>query len=138
MQDYSLLLLLQLTLTQNYILQSFHFLQLKNLGHGPFTWSYFSLTNNRIGWGFGTQILTEELQKENDTSRSSDWGPESTQALCGQIQDYQVPIGGTMGDLIHETPRDSISRLMLEEKLFETWYHQRTVLIGDGSCKLEP
>ncbi|KAG9072966.1 hypothetical protein KI688_000747 [Linnemannia hyalina] len=102
------------------------------IGHGPFTWSYFSLTNNRIGWGFGTQILTEELQLENDSSRSSDWGPESTQALCGQIQDYKVPIGGTMGDLIHETPRDSISRMLLEEKLFETWYHQRTVLIGDG------
>ncbi|OAQ34366.1 FAD/NAD(P)-binding domain-containing protein [Linnemannia elongata AG-77] len=108
------------------------------IGHGPFTWSYFSLTNNRIGWGFGTQILTEELQRENDTTRSSDWGPESTQALCGQIQDYEIPIGGTMGDLIHETPRDSISRMMLEEKLFETWYHQRTVLIGDACHRISP
>ncbi|KAF9931911.1 hypothetical protein FBU30_009332 [Linnemannia zychae] len=108
------------------------------IGHGPFTWSYFSLPNNRIGWGFGTQILTEELQKENDTTRSSEWGPESTQGLCAQIQDYEVPIGGTMGDLIHQTPRDSISRMMLEEKLFETWYHQRTVLIGDACHRISP
>ncbi|KAG0380963.1 hypothetical protein BGX24_002183 [Mortierella sp. AD032] len=108
------------------------------IGHGPFTWSYFSLTNNRIGWGFGTQILTDELQMENDTSKLSEWGPESTQALCAQIQDYEVPIGGTMGDLIHATPRDSISRMMLEEKLFETWHHQRTVLIGDACHRISP
>ncbi|KAF9293295.1 hypothetical protein BGZ88_005548 [Linnemannia elongata] len=99
---------------------------------------YSAVRQAMIGWGFGTQILTEELQRENDTTRSSDWGPESTQALCGQIQDYEIPIGGTMGDLIHETPRDSISRMMLEEKLFETWYHQRTVLIGDACHRISP
>ncbi|KAG0210025.1 hypothetical protein BGX33_005167 [Mortierella sp. NVP41] len=108
------------------------------IGHGPFTWSYFSLSNNRIGWGFGAQLLTEELSKENDTFRSTDWGPESTQGLCKQIQDYEIPIGGTMGDLIHATPRESISRMMLEEKLFETWYHQRTVLIGDACHRISP
>ena len=41
----------------------------------------------------------------------------------------------TVGDLIDRTAPQLISKVMLEEKLFKTWYHGRTVLIGDG--KLE-
>ncbi|KAI1293403.1 hypothetical protein EDD11_008426 [Mortierella claussenii] len=31
------------------------------------------------------------------------------------------------------TPKDLISKVYVEEKMFETWYHGRTVLIGDGA-----
>lgn len=43
-----------------------------------------------------------------------------------------------MGDLIDATPKECISKVMLEEKLFETWYHNRTVLIGDSCHKMLP
>lgn len=41
-----------------------------------------------------------------------------------------------MGDLFEATPDDLISRVYLEEKLFETWQHGRTALIGDGEWDL--
>ncbi|KAG0072718.1 hypothetical protein BGZ90_011831 [Linnemannia elongata] len=108
------------------------------IGHGPYTWRYYSLPDNCIGWGFGTQILNEDLSKENDTFRATEWGPESAHVLCKEIRDYKIPIGGTIGDLIDNTPKDYISKVMLEEKLFETWYHGRTVLIGDACHKIMP
>jgi hypothetical protein len=38
-----------------------------------------------------------------------------------------------MGDVLSDTPKDLISKVFLEEKLFKTWYRGRTVLIGDGN-----
>ncbi|KAF9082625.1 hypothetical protein BGX27_004443, partial [Mortierella sp. AM989] len=40
-----------------------------------------------------------------------------------------------MGDLIADTPKDCISKAFLEEKVFQTWYHGRTVLVGDAVHK---
>lgn len=37
-----------------------------------------------------------------------------------------------MGDAIRSTPKDRISKVVLEEKVFKTWYGGQTVLIGDG------
>ncbi|KAG0277992.1 hypothetical protein BGZ95_004930 [Linnemannia exigua] len=108
------------------------------IGHGPYSWRYFSLPDHCIGWGFGTQITNEDFSKENDTFRASDWGPESAHMLCNEIRDYKIPIGGTLGDLIDNTPKENIAKVLLEEKLFETWYHGRTVLIGDACHKIMP
>jgi hypothetical protein len=52
--------------------------------------------------------------------------------MCDKIRHIKAPFGRTMGDLIDVTPKDSLSKVMLEEKLFQTWHHGRTVLIGDG------
>lgn len=43
----------------------------------------------------------------------------------------------TMGDLIDRTPKELISKVMLEEKLFETWFGGRVVLLGDGMSLLQ-
>lgn len=56
--------------------------------------------------------------------------------MCELSRDFPVISGGdklvTMGDLIDWTPKDLITKVMLEEKVFETWYDGRVVLLGDG------
>jgi hypothetical protein len=37
-----------------------------------------------------------------------------------------------MGEMMKDTPKDCISKVFLEEKLFKTWYGGRAVLLGDG------
>lgn len=37
-----------------------------------------------------------------------------------------------MGDLFDATPTERVSKVYFEDKLFETWNHGRTVVIGDG------
>jgi len=93
---------------------------------------------NRYCWVV-TQYLEEELGTEsNDTYRSSEWGAESAESMCKEVRDFQIPGGvgpealRTVGALIDNTPKELISKIKLEQKVFETWYHKRTVLLGDG------
>lgn len=52
--------------------------------------------------------------------------------MIAEVKDFLIPLGGTLGDLINATPSDIISRVYLEDKMFETWNHGRVALIGDG------
>lgn len=60
--------------------------------------------------------------------------------MCDETRDLRTPIKSEdgaylkLGDLYDRTPQDRVSKVMLEEKVFETWYHGRTVLLGDGMC----
>ena len=43
-----------------------------------------------------------------------------------------------MGDLVDMTPPEIISKVVLEEKLYKTWFHERVVLMGDACHKMLP
>ncbi|KAG0203750.1 hypothetical protein BGX33_008920 [Mortierella sp. NVP41] len=87
-------------------------------------------------------FLDEESSKENDSFRNSEWGPEAAAAMCEQVSQFPIVSGGeknlTLGDLINWTPTELISKVMLEEKIFKTWSHCRTVLMGDACHKFNP
>ena len=82
-----------------------------------------------------SQLATLE-ESENMKFRNSEWGPESNQEFLDQVRGFPVPGCGTLGNLINATPSENISRVFLEDKLFETWHHGRTVLLGDGKHSL--
>jgi hypothetical protein len=68
-------------------------------------------------------------------SENSEWGPHAAQSMCDETRDFSIPIGigkKTLGDLYDRTPKDLFSKVMLEEKVFTTWFSGRTVLLGDG------
>ncbi|KAG0099275.1 hypothetical protein BGZ93_008314 [Podila epicladia] len=97
--------------------------------------------NNSMCWGL-MHHLDAESSKMNDSFRNSEWGPEAAEQMCKDVRDFPIP-GGitnnlTLGDLIDKTPQDLISKVMLEEKVFDTWYHGRTVLLGDACHKFNP
>ncbi|KAG0207755.1 hypothetical protein BGX33_006649 [Mortierella sp. NVP41] len=88
------------------------------------------------------QFLNEESSKENDSFRNSEWGQGPAKTMCDEVRDFPIISGGdkplTLGDLFDWTPQECISKVMLEEKVFETWYDCRTVLLGDACHKLNP
>lgn len=80
------------------------------------------------------QNLDAVSSKANDFFRNSEWGPEAAEAMCKEVCDFPVARNNmTLGDLFDRTPKDLISKVMLEEKLFDTWFSDRVVLLGDGS-----
>jgi len=82
-----------------------------------------------------TQYLDQTVSKDEDRFRASDWGPEAAEAMCEEVRHFPIPNGGkpaTLGTLIDLTPKDLISKVVLEEKVFTTWHSGRTVLMGDG------
>ncbi|KAF9539776.1 hypothetical protein EC957_005070 [Mortierella hygrophila] len=107
----------------------------------PYAWKTFTTAQRTVCF-IVTQFLDTESSKDNDAFRNSEWGPEAAQAMCEQVRDFPVISGSaqgvTMGDIIDWTPKDSISKVMLEEKVFDTWFDCRTVLIGDACHKFNP
>ncbi|KAF9563530.1 hypothetical protein EC968_004830 [Mortierella alpina] len=107
------------------------------IGKGSqYTWSAFSVPENKICWNVVVQLTS--VQHEDEKFRNSEWGPESNDALIKEVENFKTPYNCTMGDLIAQTPRERISKVFLEDKLFETWHAGRTVLIGDAAHKLLP
>ncbi|KAG0332849.1 hypothetical protein BG004_001072 [Podila humilis] len=128
---------------QTEVLDSEEFPELK-LPHSQFRGMVCE--DNYVAAGFTTkadticwmvvQHLDKNSAKTNDAFRNSEWGPEAADAMCKQVRHLHVPYGKdenlTVGDLIDRTPKHLISKVMLEEKVFDTWYGGRTVLLGDG------
>ncbi|KAG0314831.1 hypothetical protein BGZ97_008899 [Linnemannia gamsii] len=59
---------------------------------------------------------------------NSEWGPIAAQSMCDDTRGFPIPGGNgtlTMGDLYDRTPKNLISKVMLEEKVFETWHYGR-------------
>jgi len=100
----------------------------------------FTVPDNKICFIYTVQLDTNpratgphaSKDPSNERFRNSEWGPEAASALSEQIRHVRAPFGLTMGELLDVTPKGTVSKVMLEEKLFETWHHGRTVLIGDG------
>lgn len=68
--------------------------------------------------------------------RNSEWGPEANREMIDDVSNFPIKLGGVLGDLIKATDKDTISRVYIEEKMFQTWNYGRTALIGDGKCAL--
>lgn len=85
---------------------------------------------NRIVWSLTGELLSPGDSEEN--FRQSEFGPEAIDAVCGLIQDLKTPYGGILGDLIGQSQRDNITKVMIEEKHYKTWFYGRTALIGEG------
>ncbi|KAF9373854.1 hypothetical protein CPB97_000273 [Podila verticillata] len=113
---------------------TYYALILANKG-SPLSWSTFTVPGNRICWS--AQVQLDRDTSQNESFRNSEWGPETNEAFIKEVYHGATPYGH-LGDLIDQTPKDKISRVFLEDKLFETWNSGRVVLIGDAAHKLLP
>ncbi|KAF9095780.1 hypothetical protein BGX29_008877 [Mortierella sp. GBA35] len=111
----------------------------------PYTWIIFTTAQNTLCW-----MVLHHLDKKASKaaqeqrfrqSENSEWGSCAAQSMCEEVRGFRIPIGGkesTLGDLFDQTPKELISKVMLEEKMFKTWYSGRIVLMGDACHKLHP
>ncbi|KAG0221782.1 hypothetical protein BGX31_009565 [Mortierella sp. GBA43] len=101
-------------------------------GNGERVASVISAPGNQICWAVAQYTTDADLAKTRQF-RNSHWEPLSNEDMYKAFEDMSCPWGGTMGDIMKHTPKDRISKLYPEAKLFKTWYHGRTVLMGDGA-----
>ncbi|CAO3567501.1 unnamed protein product [Mortierella alpina] len=102
----------------------------------PFTVWHMPLTDRRCGW-----MVVQDLRNQSsaDTREArSEWGPDAAIDMCSRVRHFPCPLGGTFGDILDSTPKDVISKVVLENKFFNTWHHGRTVLLGDACSKMVP
>ncbi|KAF9168151.1 hypothetical protein DFQ26_001044 [Actinomortierella ambigua] len=97
----------------------------------------FTVPGNRFCWNVSEHIKTE-FGPNTSVFRGTEWGSEKAEQMCNEVRDFKAPFGGVLGDYIDATPKEAISKVMLEEKLFKTWHSSRTILIGDSCHKMLP
>ncbi|KAK3816922.1 MAG: hypothetical protein JOS17DRAFT_758561 [Linnemannia elongata] len=112
----------------------------------PFTWSFFTTANKTLLFSVIHQLdkTTSKAaldQRFRNSENSGEWGAIPALTMCEETRAFPIPLNGemkTMGDIYDLTPQDMISKVMLEEKVFKTWYYGRIVLLGDACHKLNP
>ncbi|KAG0338590.1 hypothetical protein BG000_003740 [Podila horticola] len=100
----------------------------------PYTWWYIPLESNKIGWMVTQDIRSKDDGEEHNT-KSSEWGPDAAIDMCNRVRHLPCVYGGTLGDVIDSTPKDLISKVMLEDKYFSSWYSGANMAI-DGAVEL--
>ncbi|KAF8949045.1 hypothetical protein BGZ46_005224, partial [Entomortierella lignicola] len=79
----------------------------------------------------GVSVQVPQNTSKDQHFKNSEWGPEAIDAMISEFQDLPCAFGGIMKDMFDTTPKNLISKVFLEEKVFQTWYSGRSVLIGD-------
>ncbi|KAF9089229.1 hypothetical protein BGX29_012156, partial [Mortierella sp. GBA35] len=92
----------------------------------PFSWGVVTSAQNTLCW-----LIIHHLDKKTSkaalderfrTSENSEWGPHAAQKMCDETRSFPAPIKDskgtmlTLGDLYDRTPKELISKVMLEEK----------------------
>ncbi|KAF9976501.1 hypothetical protein BGZ73_008441 [Actinomortierella ambigua] len=101
----------------------------------PYNLAYAPTKGGRLCWRIAGKLIENQIVDEA-SFRFSDWQSESIQDIVSEIEKVPIAIGGTVGNLLENT--SSVSRVMLEDKWFHTWYEGRTVLVGDACHKTLP
>ncbi|KAF9541973.1 hypothetical protein EC957_002533 [Mortierella hygrophila] len=81
----------------------------------PYSWWLIPLKKNRLAWRVTYNLPTTQIRQEHHI-RSSDWGPLQVEEMANACRDFVCPYGGTLAEIIDKTPKDRISKVLLEEK----------------------
>ncbi|KAG0380877.1 hypothetical protein BGX24_003738 [Mortierella sp. AD032] len=98
----------------------------------PYSWNVYAVNDDKMCWR-ATMYLDEESSKLHTSFRTTGWGEGGADSMCKEVRDFPIPGGEgtlTLDDLIDKTPKYQMAKVMLEEKVFDTWYC-RTVLLRD-------
>ncbi|KAF9907151.1 hypothetical protein EC991_011291 [Linnemannia zychae] len=112
----------------------------------PFTWMTLTTAQQTLCWmvihHLDRKASKAAIEHRFRTSENSEWGTYPAQAMCNETRDFPVQLHDgmqrTLGDLYDRTPVELVSKMMMEEKVFDTWYSGRIVLLGDACHKIHP
>ncbi|KAF9327946.1 hypothetical protein BG006_008826 [Podila minutissima] len=107
------------------------------LGNGkPHSWTTSTVYGNKISWSCLLQLDADP--RKDGLLTNPEWGPNTNQAMIDEIYNFPIKNGGVLGYLIDSTDPELISKVYIEEKIFETWNHGAVALIGDACHKMQP
>ncbi|KAF9158791.1 hypothetical protein DFQ26_007255 [Actinomortierella ambigua] len=101
----------------------------------PYIVTLLPIGKGRLAWFIRGKLLEAEFH-DQESFRFTEWDNDTIHDIVKDLEHLPLVLGGTVGNLIKNT--DKISRVMLEDKWFTTWYEGRTVLVGDACHKTLP
>ncbi|KAG0368291.1 hypothetical protein BGX24_002880 [Mortierella sp. AD032] len=112
----------------------------------PYSWATLTTSQNTLCYMLMNHLpktsTKAEVDKKNQDSENSGWGPEAAQTMIDETRHFPIEFSDgkkhTLGELYDLTPKELISKVSIEEKVFTTWHSGRVVLMGDACHKLNP
>ncbi|KAF9287646.1 hypothetical protein BGZ68_001505 [Mortierella alpina] len=101
------------------------------VGGNGLGWNVINIPDDEICWIFWKQLDISKVSEER-YFQNAEWASSNDDGIMQWFQEAPCPYGGAMGDLIKATPPGLISKVYLQEQIFDTWHHGRCVLIGDA------
>ncbi|KAK3847511.1 MAG: hypothetical protein J3R72DRAFT_431561 [Linnemannia gamsii] len=96
------------------------------------------LTENRYSWMVVKFHNKGKKYSEDQIFKHSGWGAEAAEVMSYEYREFITAYGCELGELMDNTPKGSMAKVMLEEKFYKTWYKGRVVLTGDAVHKVLP
>ncbi|KAF9970346.1 hypothetical protein BGZ73_006947, partial [Actinomortierella ambigua] len=106
-------------------------------GEVPYMVICFSGQDRSIKWMVIEDAGSVKTRQDEDF-KSNEWGSEGAMAMADKVRSLATPFGPTMSEVIDNTPKELISKVRLEEKLYTTWNYKRCALMGDACHKFFP
>ncbi|KAF9088815.1 hypothetical protein BGX23_007110 [Mortierella sp. AD031] len=101
------------------------------------TYRTFIIPNNRVSWRVDFQSSTMDPEWV-EGYKNADYKAFDLKKLPERWRGRELAMMGSLGILFDNTPQDKICKVVLEENIYESWKHGRTVLIGDAAHRLLP
>ncbi|KAF9896025.1 hypothetical protein BX616_008294, partial [Lobosporangium transversale] len=93
-------------------------------------WHAVNIPDDQICWALWIE-LDPATAANAKVTEASEFGFQNTEPVVKCFREVPCPFGGTMGELVDATEDNMKARAFVEEKVYETWFHGRTVLLGD-------
>ncbi|KAF9364099.1 hypothetical protein BGX34_002511 [Mortierella sp. NVP85] len=98
-------------------------------------WHAVNIPDDQICWAMWKPVDRSGLSQEESFENVEF---DHTEPVVKSFRSMPCPLGGLMGELVDTTSDDLRSQVYVESRLFDTWYHGRTVLLGDACHSLLP
>ncbi|KAG0327554.1 hypothetical protein BGZ99_007392 [Dissophora globulifera] len=99
---------------------------------------YVPAANRRLLWTITTPIEKAERALLDDGFKATEFGPEAIEEVCSRFIHFEGPYGGTLKEILDQSPHHLRSKVLVQEKIFERWHGGRTVLLGNACHKFPP
>ncbi|KAG0234021.1 hypothetical protein BGX31_004686 [Mortierella sp. GBA43] len=100
-------------------------------------WHAVNIPDDQICWAMWKPLDKSGVSLE-ESFENTEFDHVNTEPIVKPFRSMPCPLGGLMGELVDTTSDDLKSKVYVEGKLFDTWYHGRTVLLGDACHSLLP
>ncbi|KAF9924806.1 hypothetical protein BGZ65_008138, partial [Modicella reniformis] len=75
---------------------------------GERAWSTVTVSNNQICWHLMARLPAADTKAQQ--LHNPEWEPDSVEVVCRDFEDSSCPLGGTMSEIMDDTPKLQISK----------------------------
>lgn len=79
------------------------------------------ITKDNTAWNKMNKGNNSNNDDKSTQGSSSDWSANAAKEMCDLVKDMPCPLGGVVGDIFDKTPKEQITKVVLEDKVLRSF-----------------